>query len=195
MTFVPGLGVVGKLGLAGRLASAGGRVTSLAGTGASLVGNAARAIPVLGRGSAGMAKALSASKSAVGAGTTRLRHALDFEGRAITRRLDVHVQTAQSKATLTPRQLAAVDRNPRLEKMFRGERIDNLVRKSVKDDTFLEPRVTMTPRGKFGPDFHRQGPKGYTRWFDVTTKKKPTIAAHRKKYEWVFGPGRTIGYD
>jgi RHS repeat-associated protein len=195
MTFVPGLGVVSKLGLAGRLASAGGRVTSLAGRGASLVGNAARAIPVLGRGSAGMAKALSASKSAVGAGTTRLRHALDFEGRAITRRLDAHVQTAQSKATLTERQLAAVKRNPRLEKMFRGERIDNLVRESVRGDDFLKPRVTMTPRGKFGPDFHRQGPKGYTRWFDVTTKKVPTIKAHHRKYEWVFGPGRTVGYD
>jgi hypothetical protein len=72
MTFVPGLGVVGKLGLAGRLASAGGRVTSLAGTGASLVGNAARVIPVLGRGSAGMAKALSASKSAVGAARSKV---------------------------------------------------------------------------------------------------------------------------
>ena len=65
-------GVVGKLGLAGRLASAGGRVTSLAGTGASMVGNAARAIPVLGRGSAGMAKALSASKSAVGAARNKV---------------------------------------------------------------------------------------------------------------------------
>jgi hypothetical protein len=131
----------------------------------------------------------------VGAGTTRLRHALDFEGRAITRRLDAHVQTAQSKATLTERQLAAVKRNPRLEKMFRGERIDNLVRESVRGDDFLKPRVTMTPRGKFGPDFHRQGPKGYTRWFDVTTKKVPTIKAHHRKYEWVFGPGRTVGYD
>jgi hypothetical protein len=60
--------VVGKLGLAGRLASAGGRVTSLAGTGAALVGNAARAIPVLGRGSSPITRALTAAKSAGGEG-------------------------------------------------------------------------------------------------------------------------------
>jgi hypothetical protein len=188
MTFVPGLGVVGKLGLAGRLASAGGRVTSLAGTGAALVGNAARAIPVLGRGSAGMAKALSASKSAVGAGT-RILDDVAVHGKlqyhSIRARLDVARQgmtRGQREALVRAR--TSAERN-RLQNLFRGQRHDTFLRKRVGDDGFLMNRIAPGPRrvpkGGLAPDFVRRSPRaGSPQWYDLTTRG--SWQRHRVKY-------------
>ncbi|HVM29949.1 MAG TPA: LamG-like jellyroll fold domain-containing protein [Candidatus Limnocylindrales bacterium] len=66
LSFVPVAGILSKAGLVGRLATAGNRVTSLAGRGSSAVGNLSRTIPAAGRASSAVTKAVTASKTYIG---------------------------------------------------------------------------------------------------------------------------------
>lgn len=81
-------------------------------------------------------------------------------------------------AALTPKQAAAALRNPKLYPMYRGNRIDVMTRKFVKQDKFLSSLKSNYTRGA---DFTRG-----SRWWDITTQA--AWKAHVKKY----GPGGTL---
>jgi hypothetical protein len=80
----------------------------------------------------------------------------------------------------TPRQLAAMQRNPNLQSPFRGNRIDVRTRSYVEQDPFLRNLQSNYTRG---PDFRdlRTGD-----WWDITTPAQ--WPAHVQKY----GPGGTL---
>jgi RHS repeat-associated protein len=92
---------------------------------------------------------------------------------------------------LTPRQAAAVARQPtkekaaRLERMFVGERIDRHVRTLLARAPENSPlaRLELTPRGTFGPDLVD---RATGRWYDITTPGG--WAAHLRRYHQPFGP-------
>ena len=66
--------------------------------------------------------------------------------------------------------------------MFRGERIDTMVKEMVKADVRLSSTLRITPRFKFGPDFVDPAAG---RWYDITTSAQWT--AHIARYEANFG--------
>ena len=96
-----------------------------------------------------------------------------------------------ARVGLTPRQAAAVGRQPtqakadRLQRLFVGERIDRHVRDIIDAAPGNSPlgRLEMTPRGTFGPDL-RDPVTG--RWYDITTPG--AWSAHLRRYNPRFGP-------
>lgn len=109
------------------------------GAGASL----AAAVPFVG---------LAAGGAKIG---SRFARVAKFGDEAAT--LQRYTDEAAASVRLTPKQAQAAGRNPSLESMFRGERIDAAVRKRVAENPELG--LTATPRGKWGPDFFdKSGP-------------------------------------
>jgi hypothetical protein len=109
--------------------------------------------------------------------------------RLITKRVEGYAIRASETAQLTARQLRAVARLPRLEKPFRGERVDNAFRQLVSEDWLLTKLVRLTPRGQFGPDVVSRWGRY---WWDVTRKSQ--WAAHVAKYAEQFGRGFPLFY-
>jgi hypothetical protein len=89
---------------------------------------------------------------------------------------------------LTVAQKASLKNNPWLESMHRGERIDTFVKELVANDKSLR-HLTITPRFKFGPDFH--DPVN-NRWYDVTTIGQ--WKSHEGRYTLGFGQGIPLLY-
>ncbi|WP_442185890.1 DUF4150 domain-containing protein [Rhizobium leguminosarum] len=102
----------------------------------------------------------------------------------LEQRLIQHLRTAQQRARLTPRQAAAVARNPNQYNTHMGTQIDTVFKNLVDNDPSLRGLVTTTPRFQFGPDVVVNG-QNY--WFDVTTA--PQWQAHVTKYTSGFGTG------
>ena len=88
---------------------------------------------------------------------------------------------------LTPKQLAAVAKNPNLEPAFTGERIHTFFGESVGADPALQ-HLELTPRFQFGPDVIDPLTG---RWYDVTTPGQ--WPAHVLKYEEQKGSGVFCG--
>jgi hypothetical protein len=87
---------------------------------------------------------------------------------------------ALGDAAFTPRQFSAIQNNPSLRPMYRGNRIDVMARGFVKEDpalTFLQSSYNR------GPDFVDPLTG---RWWDMTTPGQ--WPAHVQKY----GPGGTL---
>ncbi len=110
--------------------------------------------------------------------------ALPREIMTIEQRLQAHLRTAQQRARLTPKQAAAVARNPNQYNTHMGTQIDTEFKNLVDNDPSLAGLVTTTPRFQFGPDVVVTG-KPY--WFDVTTA--PQWGAHVSKYTPGYGTG------
>ena len=81
-----------------------------------------------------------------------------------------------------PRHRAAAEKNLPLAAAFRGERLDALVRASVRQDRQLAGRLRATPRGRRGPDFID---RETGRWYDVTTERQ--WGRHLTRYSDEFG--------
>jgi hypothetical protein len=100
--------------------------------------------------------------------------------KAITSKLQSYVNQAVKKVddlgdeAFTPKQLRAMQRNPNLTPMFRGNRIDVKTRELMKNDPLgLKLKSNYTN----GPDFVDPTTG---RWWDMTTPK--SWSAHEKKY-------------
>jgi RHS repeat-associated protein len=87
---------------------------------------------------------------------------------------------AEGDAAFTPKQLQAIQRNPNLRAMYRGNRIDVRARAMIKNDPELYHLQSNYTRG---PDFMEPASGG---WWDMTTPS--AWPAHVKKY----GSGGTL---
>ena len=83
-------------------------------------------------------------------------------------------------AAFTPRQLQAIQRNPNLRAMYRGNRIDVRARRYIENDPNLSH---LTSNYKNGPDFVNPNTG---QWWDITTPQQ--WQAHVDKY----GPHGTL---
>jgi RHS repeat-associated protein len=103
-----------------------------------------------------------------------------------TQRLQKHVNKAVKivdnlgDEALTVRQYRAVQRNPNLRPMYRGNRIDVMTRNFVKNDAKLRHLKSNYTNG---PDFVNPANNN---WWDITTK------AQWQKHVDKYGPGGTL---
>lgn len=65
----------------------------------------------------------------------------------ISARLAYHTRSAARTITLTARRQAAVVKNPGMAAVFRGERIDAAVRRTVTGSKYLSSRLSLCARG------------------------------------------------
>lgn len=108
-------------------------------------------------------------------------------GSSVENRLYDHLAKAMARYEeegLTEAQIEAVAKEPGMESLFRGERIDFFMRESVAEDPWLSETLESTPRGQFGPDFYNPSTSV---WYDVTTLGQ--WGAHVAKYSVMFGRG------
>lgn len=87
---------------------------------------------------------------------------------------------ALGDAAFTPKQLQAIQRNPNLRAMYRGNRIDVRARQLIKNDPVLSPLKSNYTRGA---DFVDPATEN---WWDMTTPG--SWPSHVNKY----GPGGTL---
>jgi len=103
-----------------------------------------------------------------------------------TERLQSYVSRATKEvdalgdAAFTPKQLQAIQRNPNLRAMYRGNRIDIRVRQLIKNDPILAPLKSNYTRGADFVD------PVTGNWWDMTTPG--SWPSHVNKY----GPGGTL---
>ncbi len=102
----------------------------------------------------------------------------------VTKRMQAMTDYATANYQSTPNQLRAIAKNPKLAAMFRGERIDYLFSKLLKEDKVLRVFLKQTPRGTFGPDVMLKWGKI---WWGVTTEGQ--WGRHLDKYTEMFGRG------
>ena len=109
------------------------------------------------------------------------------DGITMTARLQAHVEQAVADyasglISMTTRQARAAARNPALESAFRGQVIDDAVKKAVIDDPSIDLWVSRP--GEFGPDFHDIETNA---WWDITTPGQ--WQRHVDLYTNPFGTG------
>jgi hypothetical protein len=128
----------------------------------------------------------------------------------VKRKLQAHTDAAREEASLSRKQMASIERsknranNAKTQKerdyhlrraeskkqMYMGTQIDTIFKRRVESDTTLG--LSVTARGKFGPDVYNSDTKQY---WDLTTEKGWNKGTHQNKYDKEFGTGVGIFWD
>jgi YD repeat-containing protein len=128
----------------------------------------------------------------------------------IIAQLQKHANTAAQRAKYTERQLASIQRSKnraaaatdvaqrekhlriaaRKEKLFMGTQVDTEFKTLVADDPMIKSLgLSITPRGRFGPDIYDAKTKDY---WELTTKADWLRGTHQNRYNGHFANGTGV---